>query len=75
MLKGKAKTRVGTKFKSAIGGKSHNKSEDLEKLKSRYDEFSKNLKDFTTALRNHHSAMETMAQSRLSVRRISTRIA
>jgi hypothetical protein len=71
----KTKTRVGAKFKTALGGKSHNKSEDLEKLRIQYDDFSKNLKGFVAALKQHHHAMEIMTQTRLKVRRLSTKTA
>jgi hypothetical protein len=71
----KPKTRVGAKFKTAIGGKSHNKSEDLEKLRIRYDAFSMNLKEFVAALKQHHAAMEAMTKTRLKVRRLSTKTA
>ncbi|CAJ1959405.1 unnamed protein product [Cylindrotheca closterium] len=67
MKKSIAKTRVSTRFKSAVGGKSHNKSEDLKQLTEKYDAFNKCLKSFLVVLKQHYAAMEALTKSRIEM--------
>lgn len=62
------KTRVSTRFKTAVGGKSHNRSEDLEQLAEKYNVFNKNLKCFIAILKQHSAAMEALTKSRIEAR-------
>ena len=62
------KTRVSTRFKSAVGGKSLNKSEDLKQLTEKYNAFNKTLKSFIGVLKQHYAAMEALTKSRMEAR-------
>ncbi|KAL3942093.1 MAG: hypothetical protein SGBAC_003660 [Bacillariaceae sp.] len=63
------KTRVSTRFKSAVGAKSHNKSEDLQQLTEKYEGFNKCLKSFIGVLKQHYAAMEALTKSRMEARK------
>ncbi|KAL9179838.1 hypothetical protein ACHAXT_007808, partial [Thalassiosira profunda] len=47
--------------------KSKNRSDDLVKLRTKYQQFSKNLKFLITTLTNNHNAMAAYSKSRLEV--------
>lgn len=68
------KTRVSTRLKTAVAGKSLNKSEDLKQLTEKYNAFNRNLKSFIGVLKQHYSAMEALTKSRIEARTKSTRI-
>jgi translation initiation factor 1 (eIF-1/SUI1) len=62
------KTRVAVKLKEAVGGKSLNKSADLEAHRQAFNTFSKKLKALIGALKNHYGSMMSIAKTRLEVR-------
>jgi hypothetical protein len=64
-----AKSRVATRVKSAVGGKSLNQSQDLVKLTENYNAFAKRLQALVAALKEHFKCMNALANSRLLVRR------
>jgi len=72
-----AKTRVASRVKSAVGGKSLNESQDLVKLTENYHAFIKRLQALIAALKDHYRGLSAVATSRHKVRRfyveISTR--
>mmetsp|Transcript_30208 Transcript_30208/g.72503 ORF Transcript_30208/g.72503 Transcript_30208/m.72503 type:complete len:537 (-) Transcript_30208:70-1680(-) len=61
------KSRVSTRFKSAVIGKSHNKSGDLQQLTEKYNAFNKCLKSFIGVLKQHYAAMEALTKSRIEM--------
>jgi hypothetical protein len=62
------KARVGVRLKEAVnGGKSHNRSVDLEALTQRFNVMRKKLALLVNALRMHHSLIVEMSKSRLNV--------
>jgi hypothetical protein len=62
------KTRIVTRVKDKTGiAKSKNRSEDLDELRSKYQQFSKNLKFLITTLTNNHAALVAHSKSRLEV--------
>lgn len=62
------KARVGVRLKEAVnGGKSHNRSVDLEALTQRFNVMRKKLAFLVCALRRHHSLIVEMSKSRLNV--------
>ena len=63
----KGKARVGVKVKTLVGGKSLNQNEELKIWSDRYSVFNKNLKEFLDVLRQHHSNMVKLGESKLLV--------
>ena len=62
------KTRIVTRVKDKTGiAKSKNRSEDLDDLRSKYQQFSKNLKFLITTLTNNHAALVAHSKARLEV--------
>ncbi|KAL7442102.1 hypothetical protein ACHAXH_006764 [Discostella pseudostelligera] len=62
------KTRIVTRVKDKTGiAKSKNRSEDLDDLRSKYQQFSKNLKFLITTLTNQHAALVAHSKARLEV--------
>jgi hypothetical protein len=64
-----AKTRVATLLKDAVGGKSHNQSQDLVQLTEKYHVFVKRLQGLVVALKAHFASMQAIARTRYTVRR------
>ena len=62
-----AKTRVAVRIKDAVGGKSYNKSVDIQSLTDRFNVMKKKLALLTGALKKHHTIMEEMNNSRINV--------
>ncbi len=62
------KARVAVRIKEAVnGGKSHNRSVDLDALTQRFHVMRKKLALLLNALRRHHSLIAEMSKSRTSV--------
>lgn len=62
------KTRIVTRVKDKTGiAKSKNRSDDLESLKQKHIQFSKNLKFLITTIQANHDAMKAYSKSRLEV--------
>lgn len=63
-----AKSRVGVRLKDAVGGgKSHNRSADLEQLTSSFNVLKKRIATLIAALKNHHASMMQLSKTRLQV--------
>jgi hypothetical protein len=65
-----AKSRVASRVKAAVGGKSLNESQDLVKLTENYNVFVKRLQALVAALKQHFQSMNALATTRYAVRRI-----
>ena len=61
------KSRVGVRLKEAAGGKSHNRSVDLEELSKSYETLKKRIAALIQVLKNHHCSMMQMTKTRLKV--------
>jgi hypothetical protein len=62
------KARVGVRIKEAVnGGKSTNRSVDLEALTQRYQTMRKKLHLLINALRQNHALMVQLSKSRMNV--------
>eukprot|EP00578_Thalassiosira_sp_NH16_P029035 CAMPEP_0181097866 /NCGR_PEP_ID=MMETSP1071-20121207/11801_1 /TAXON_ID=35127 /ORGANISM="Thalassiosira sp., Strain NH16" /LENGTH=591 /DNA_ID=CAMNT_0023180383 /DNA_START=198 /DNA_END=1973 /DNA_ORIENTATION=- len=62
------KNRIVTRVKDKTGiARSKNRSDDLSDLRTKYTQFSKNLKFLITTLTNEHAAMAAYSKSRLEV--------
>ena len=62
------KNRITTKVAQKTGiVKSKNRSEDLANLRTKYEQFTKNLKFLIKTLTNNHTAMMSYSKSRLEV--------
>lgn len=65
------KARVGVRLKDAVGGgKSNNRSADLDGLTQRFKVMKQRLTCLIAALRRHHSLMVEISKSRINVSRI-----
>ena len=62
------KNRIATRLKDKTGiAKSKNRSDDLLSLRTKYEQFSKNLKFLIKTLTNNQVAMQQYSKSRLEV--------
>lgn len=62
------KARVGVRIKDAVsGGKSHNRSADMDQLMGRFTAQKKKIEVLTNVLRKHHALMLAMNESRVKV--------
>lgn len=62
------KNRIVTQLKDKTGiAKSKNRSDDLDKLRQKHAQFSKNLKFLISTIQSNHDAMVSFSKSRLEV--------
>jgi hypothetical protein len=61
------KSRVGVRLKEAAGGKSHNRSADLEELTKSYATLKKRMAALTQVLNNQYASMLQLTKTRLQV--------
>ena len=67
----KTKARMGVVLRESLGGnKSSSKSADLVNLTERYNAWTKKIHGLIDSLKQHHSAMLQLEESRMSVRTV-----